>query len=211
MTTATNEGRESRSDAKADPTVWHVYILKLEDGTYYIGQTNDALTRVLEHATGAGAVTTAGKTGKLVWFNQTHSREAARAMESRLQTRLDTNPASIDAIVDQFRGLIALVQPQKTLAQLRKEESDYNLRMASLFHWTPNSANRVLGMKVLAACGWDGGPERQLFGTNSIDDLIKDAKVVDAVLDVAGEYEASGAVRGRLPCRDCLALKPENV
>ena len=64
----TNETRENKSDNKGAPLVWYVYIIELEDGGYYVGQTNDLPTRCAEHALGGGAKATATQKGKLVWF-----------------------------------------------------------------------------------------------------------------------------------------------
>ena len=62
----------------------YLYILKLDGGEYYAGQTNDLEIRLKEHEDGL-TKTTAGKHPKLVWFDKWEGdREELNAEEEHL-------------------------------------------------------------------------------------------------------------------------------
>ena len=61
--------RETASDSRFSPAVHYIYILRLQDESLYIGQTNDLVSRVAEHTIDAGAEATKGQKPQLVWFS----------------------------------------------------------------------------------------------------------------------------------------------
>ena len=149
--------REQTSDKHAEPLVWYVYILELQDGDFYIGQTNDMKTRLAEHSMGAGADATSGNAPKLVWVNMASSRDAARRMESRLQRAKNRNPAEVRKVVADFQGLVRLYKPDKTLKELEQEERDYEFAMVGSYHYFDGHMMPPPGVPRLAvtACGWN--------------------------------------------------------
>lgn len=150
----TNETRERSSDANNMPLVWYVYILELPTSGYYIGQTNDLETRTAEHTFGGGATATTQSSGKLVWFSHTHDREAAHRMEARLQAAYERAPTQIRDQVDRFQRLVRLVVPEKTLRELKEEQTEWDRAAAGRFHLlAPRKPGNVF---VSAACGYQG-------------------------------------------------------
>ena len=83
-------------------TEFFVYILKLNGGTFYAGQTRELRERLSEHKDGR-VKTTAGKTPQLVWFATVPSRNAATSLEVELKKLVDTNPREIRRMVVRFR------------------------------------------------------------------------------------------------------------
>ena len=149
----TNETRENKSDNKGAPLVWYVYIIELEDGGYYVGQTNDLHTRYAEHALGGGAKATATQKGKLVWFSHTHAREAAKAMEARLQAANERSPHEIQVLAGRFQDLVRLVCPEKTLRELTEEQAERDRVAASRYHMLIRKEGDVF---LSAVCGYRG-------------------------------------------------------
>ena len=86
----------------ATATEFFVYILKLEGGTFYTGQTRELRERLSEHKDGR-VKSTAGKTPQLVWFTSVPSRNAATSLEVELKKLVDTNPREIRRMVVRFR------------------------------------------------------------------------------------------------------------
>ena len=68
----------------AEATTFYVYILELNDGGLYVGQTRDLKRRVCEHKNG-DSVVTAGKDPKLTWYNPVETREQATNLELQLK------------------------------------------------------------------------------------------------------------------------------
>ena len=64
--------RREHSDAweakDAEANDFYVYVLKLDDGSFYAGQTREIRERLLEHRDGT-TKSTAGRNPKLVWFS----------------------------------------------------------------------------------------------------------------------------------------------
>lgn len=92
-----------KGDAAASE--FFVYILKLEGGSFYAGQTRELRERLSEHRDG-NTMSTAGKNPKLVWFAAFPSRDAATSMEVDLKKLIDTNPREIRRLVVRFRDFI---------------------------------------------------------------------------------------------------------
>ena len=192
----TNEDRETISDELNNPLLWYVYILRLEDGQLYVGQSNDLQARIVEHSIDAGAKATTGQSKRLVWFSHTHDREAARQMEARLQRALERSPQSIEEIIANFDRLMNLIRPQKTLRELQEEERERDLKLMTAFHLVP----MTIGIRR-AACGFNGGGIGKLYGTSSSADLQKMASELQTLRQLGLEHH----FKGRLPCDECLA------
>ncbi len=82
-----------------------VYILKLEGGRFYAGQTRELRERLSEHRDG-NTKSTARKNPKLVWFVTLPSHDAATSMEVELKRLIDANPREIRRMVVRFEDLI---------------------------------------------------------------------------------------------------------
>ena len=61
--------------------IFYTYILKLDDGSYYAGQTRQLRERMKKHKNGKVS-STAGKHPRLQYFEKLTSREAAMVRES---------------------------------------------------------------------------------------------------------------------------------
>lgn len=192
----TNEARETVSDELNNPLLWYVYILRLEDGQLYVGQSNDLQARIVEHSIDAGAKATAGQSKRLVWFSHTHDREAARQMEARLRRALERSPQSVEEIVANFDRLLNLIRPQKTLRELQEEERARDLELMTAFHLVPVT----FGIPQ-AACGFTGGGIGNLYGTSSSASLQKMASELQTLRETGLEHH----FKGRRPCAECLA------
>ena len=81
---------------------FYVYILELEGGELYAGQTRNLMRRMVEHRNGT-TKTTAGRQPNLVWFEQLPSRQAAVEKEADLKHRIDTQPGGVQLMVQEFR------------------------------------------------------------------------------------------------------------
>ena len=90
-------------DATADR--FFVYILKLDGGRFYAGQTRELRERLSEHRDGR-TKSTAGGNPKLVWFEIVDSRDAAAAIEVELKKLIDSNPREVRRMVLSFRDLV---------------------------------------------------------------------------------------------------------
>ena len=86
-------------------TEFFVYILKLDGGKFYAGQTRELRERMDEHRDGR-TKSTAGQNPKLVWFTTLPTRDAAAKMEVDLKRHVDTNPREIRRMVIGFKDLI---------------------------------------------------------------------------------------------------------
>ena len=92
-----------KGDAAA--TEFFVYILKLDGGRFYVGQTRELRERISEHRDG-NTKSTAGKNPKLVWFTALSSRDAATTREAELKKLSDANPREIRRMYVRFQDLI---------------------------------------------------------------------------------------------------------
>ena len=100
------DDREFAGDQDADR--FFVYILMLNNGNYYIGQTRDLYVRLHEHRSNMSTMTR-GKQPKLQWFFPFPTRRDAQACEAELQ-ELNSHPASrreITRMVTELKGLVA--------------------------------------------------------------------------------------------------------
>ena len=85
------EHSDSWSAGDADVSEFYVYVLKLNDGTFYAGQTREIRERLMEHRDGT-TKTTAGKDPKLVWFSTVSTRKQATELEVIVKKICDRNP-----------------------------------------------------------------------------------------------------------------------
>lgn len=86
-----------------------VYILKLDDGSFYVGQTRELRERMSEHRD-SRTFSTAGRNPRLQYFEILPSREAATSREVELKELADSNPRQIRRIIIGFQDQIRLVQ-----------------------------------------------------------------------------------------------------
>jgi len=87
-----------------------VYILKLDNGDFYVGQTNDLRARLSEHRD-QRVPSTAGRNPRLQYFEVLPTREDAERRESELKRVRDSNPRQIRRMVIAFGDLIREIQP----------------------------------------------------------------------------------------------------
>ena len=68
------------------PQGWCTYILVCQDGSYYVGATEDLLKRILNHAEGKGGAHTK-ENGPMVfaWYEPHPNAESARQRERQLK------------------------------------------------------------------------------------------------------------------------------
>ena len=97
-----------RSWMKKDRKVhrFFVYILKLDNGKFYVGQTRKLLERMAEHREGQ-TISTAGANPKLRYFEILPTREDAMLREHELKrlARLDTR--EMCKMIRSFHDLIS--------------------------------------------------------------------------------------------------------
>ena len=86
-----------------------VYILKLDDGNFYVGHTRELRERMSEHRDNR-TVSTAGRNPSLQYFEILPSREVATLREAELKKLARSNPRQIRRIIIGFQDLIRQVQ-----------------------------------------------------------------------------------------------------
>ena len=65
---------------------FHAYLLRCNDGSYYVGHTDDLETRMAQHQTGAtGGYTAPRRPVTLVWSETFPTRDEAFAAERRIK------------------------------------------------------------------------------------------------------------------------------
>lgn len=84
---------------------FYVYILKLDDGAFYVGQTRELRERLLQHRDGK-TPSTAGRNLKLQYFEILPSRESAMTREVEIRTAAKGNNREILRMVISFRDLV---------------------------------------------------------------------------------------------------------
>jgi predicted GIY-YIG superfamily endonuclease len=99
------EYSEAWEKADAQTGRFYAYILKLEDGQFYAGQTRELRERLSEHRDGRVKSTT-GRSPKLVWFTSLDSRESAASLEVELKKLVDSNPREIRRMILGYQDLI---------------------------------------------------------------------------------------------------------
>lgn len=92
-----------RNDERARS--FYVYILKLDDGAFYIGQTRELMERMLEHR-GGRTPSTVGRNPKLQYFEILPSRESAMEREVEIRKAVKRNNREIMRMVIGVRDLV---------------------------------------------------------------------------------------------------------
>ena len=103
--TPQRDDREFPTDSEADE--FFVYILTLDGGEYYVGQTREIHERLHEHRNDMSQ-STKGRNPKFVWFTTVPTRRDATGLEQHLQ-QLNSKASSrreITRMVVQFKRLI---------------------------------------------------------------------------------------------------------
>jgi len=88
-----------------------VYILKLDNGDFYVGHTRELRERLSEHRDQKVA-STAGCNPKLQYFEVLSTREAAKEREAELKRLEDSNPRQIRRMIIAFADLIREIQSE---------------------------------------------------------------------------------------------------
>ena len=89
----------------------HVYILKLSDGTFYVGQTNDLGIRLQEHNDGL-QTQTKGKNPKMVYyesFDGMRKMVDEQEMELTILNSSDKGRRKLRQIIEKFRAPLRLL------------------------------------------------------------------------------------------------------
>ena len=89
----------------AEANEFYVYILKLNDGSFYAGQTREFRERLMEHRDGM-TKSTARRDPRLVWFATVPTREQAADYEVQFKRVCDQNPPEIRRWVRRFQDLV---------------------------------------------------------------------------------------------------------
>ena len=86
-----------------------VYILQLNNKSYYAGQTRELRQRYIEHREGR-VITTKYKNPKLVWYQSVFSRSTATKIELELKKLIDNNPREIRRRIMSFQDINDLIR-----------------------------------------------------------------------------------------------------
>ncbi len=122
--TVQRDNREFAADKDADR--FFVYILLMNGGEYYIGQTREIDERMHEHRNNMSQ-STKDREPKLQWFTTVDTRSDATDLEAELQ-KLNSNPADrrkITRLVADFKKLAAHLdyEPHRPAAANTVQES----------------------------------------------------------------------------------------
>jgi len=106
----------SKAWAKRDKGAekFYVYILKLDNGDYYIGQTRELQARMMEHRDGR-ILSTAGRKPKLQYFETLESRESAMSRERELKNIERKNRREIVRIICDFQNAVNALDYSESL------------------------------------------------------------------------------------------------
>ena len=89
-----------------DEGPFFTYVLKLSDGTFYPGHTDNLRARLSEHRDGK-TKSTAGREPKLQYFEIQPTRENAASREAELKKLCDNNPREIRRMLIEFGDCIS--------------------------------------------------------------------------------------------------------
>ena len=84
---------------------FYVYILKLSDNSFYVGQTRDLRPRLSEHRD-SKVRGTAGKSPELAWFTVVPTRRDATELEAELKEIRDNNERLLRQIIIGFEDMV---------------------------------------------------------------------------------------------------------
>lgn len=98
----------SKSWEKGDKEIakFFVYILRLDNGKFYFGHSNDLRSRLSEHRDGEHP-TTKGLNPKLKYFEIMPTRDSAAQREAELKLIFDKNPRQIRRMLIDFSDLVS--------------------------------------------------------------------------------------------------------
>ena len=94
-------------EGDAEATEFYVYIMQLNDGTLYVGQTRDIRTRKASHQNDENA-STRGKDPKLIWYNTVRTRDQATNLEFHLKY---SHPLTLLELVANFNAAVGGALP----------------------------------------------------------------------------------------------------
>ena len=90
-----------------------LYIVKLDRGELYVGQTNDLEVRVQEHKDGRTR-STAGRNPRLVWFAKWGGgRKDLQAEEANIRQEIRESPRTILQMIADWQRLVRLVDLER--------------------------------------------------------------------------------------------------
>ena len=90
--------------ADAETETFFAYVLKLDAGEFYAGQTRDLRARLMEHRDGK-VLTTRGRHPKLQWFAIVPTRDEAIAAEKRMKALVKRNPREVRKLIIKFHDM----------------------------------------------------------------------------------------------------------
>ncbi len=96
-------------DREADE--FFVYVLKLDNGDFYVGHTRELRERLSEHRD-QKVSSTAGHNPKLQYFEVVSTREAAQSREAELKRVKDSNTRQIRRMIISFHDLVREIQSE---------------------------------------------------------------------------------------------------
>lgn len=94
------------SNRDKEVNYFYVYILKLSNGTYSPGYTNDLRCRIIEHKNST-TISTAGKDPKLQYFERFKTKPEAINRESELKEINKKYPREIIRLIIDFKDSIS--------------------------------------------------------------------------------------------------------
>jgi predicted GIY-YIG superfamily endonuclease len=99
--------KPSKAWAKKDEGVdaFYVYILRFDNGLFYIGHTRELRERMLEHKSGT-TVSTSGKHPKLLYFEVLKTRTEAMIRESEIKKIYKKSNREILRMITRFYDLV---------------------------------------------------------------------------------------------------------
>jgi len=103
------KGVPVHAHAPVEHQIRYLYILKLDGGQYYVGQSNDLEIRLKEHEDGLTR-STAGKHPKLVWFERWEGEtKELNAEEDFLTQMANKQPRRLRQMIADWQGPLRLV------------------------------------------------------------------------------------------------------
>ena len=99
-----------------------VYILKLNDGKFYVGHSREPRVRLYEHLDGETSIK--GLNPKLKYFEILSSRVSAEEREAQLKNINEKNPRQIKRMIMEFNDLISELEHESDLYTNPKVEKE---------------------------------------------------------------------------------------
>ena len=99
------EGSHEWKAGDASANYFYVYILRLSDGQFYIGQTRELPERLSEHRD-QREPNTKDLNPRLVWFTELTSREEAAELELYLKKMRTNHERTIRRMIIRFQSLV---------------------------------------------------------------------------------------------------------